>query len=91
MCSEKEPLDCHRTLLVSQTLALEGLGVSHIHADGTIETHKNALARLLTLHKLDSPDLFSDDSGRLNEALTLQEKKIAFQLSKPSDSREEFE
>lgn len=91
MCSEKEPLDCHRTLLVSETLAIEGVGVRHIYADGTIETHENALARLLTLHKLDSPDLFSDDSGRLKEALTLQEKKIAFKLSKPSDSREEFE
>ena len=49
MCSEKEPLDCHRTLLVSETLAIEGVHVSHIHADGTIETHKNALARLLSL------------------------------------------
>ena len=91
MCSEKEPLDCHRTLLVSETLAIEGVGVRHIHADGTIETHENALARLLTLHKLDSPDLFSDDSGRLKEALTLQEKKIAFQLSKSVDYRGEFE
>ena len=91
MCSEKEPLDCHRTLLVSQALASRDIPVGHIHADGTIEAHKDALARLLTLHNLSSPDLFSDDKERVQEALTLQEKKIAYQLPKPSESKEEFE
>ena len=91
MCSEKEPLDCHRTLLVSQALASRDIPVGHIHADGTVETHKDALARLLTLHNLSSPDLFSDDKDRVQEALTLQEKKIAYQLPKPSESKEEFE
>ena len=91
MCSEKEPLDCHRTLLVSQALASRDIPVGHIHADGTVEAHKDALARLLTLHNLSSPDLFSDDKDRVQEALTLQEKKIAYQLPKPSESKEEFE
>jgi len=91
MCSEKEPLDCHRTLLVSQALASRDIPVGHIHADGTVETHEDALARLLTLHNLSSPDLFSDDRDRVQEALTLQEKKIAYQLPKPSESREDFE
>jgi len=91
MCSEKEPLDCHRTLLVSQALSSHDIPVGHIHADGTVEAHKDALARLLTLHNLSSPDLFSDDKDRVQEALTLQEKKIAYQLPKPSESREEFE
>jgi len=90
MCSEKEPLDCHRTLLVSQALASRDIPVGHIHADGTVETHKDVLARLLTLHNLSSPDLFSDDRDRVQEALTLQEKKIAYQLPKPSESKEEF-
>ena len=91
MCSEKEPLDCHRTLLISQALDSCDIPVGHIHADGTVEAHENALARLLTLHNLSSPDLFSDDKNRVQEALTLQEKKIAYQLPKPSESREEFE
>jgi uncharacterized protein (DUF488 family) len=91
MCSEKEPLDCHRTLLVSQTLASSDIAVCHIHADGTVEAHGDALMRLLSLHNLSSPDLFSDDTGRVQEALTLQEKKIAYQIPKPTESREEFE
>lgn len=91
MCSEKEPLDCHRTLLVSQALASSDIVVGHIHADGTIEVHQDALVRLLSLHNLSSPDLFSDDTDRVQEALTLQEKKIAYQIPKPTESREEFE
>jgi len=91
MCSEKEPLDCHRTLLVSEALATSDIPVGHIHADGTVESHENALVRLLTLHNLSSPDLFSDDKDRVQEALTLQEKKIAYQIPKPTESREEFE
>ena len=91
MCSEKEPLDCHRTLLVSQALASNEIVVGHIHADGTVEVHADALVRLLSLHNLSSPDLFSDDTGRVQEALTLQEKKIAYQIPKPTESREEFE
>ena len=91
MCSEKEPLDCHRTLLVSQALASSDIRVGHIHADGTVEVHEDALVRLLSLHNLSSPDLFSDDTGRVQEALTLQERKIAYQIPKPTESREEFE
>jgi len=91
MCSEKEPLDCHRTLLVSEGLTQMGIEVGHIHADGSIESHQDALMRLLRLHNLSAPDLFSDDSARLEEALTLQEKKIAFQFSKANETREEFE
>ena len=91
MCSEKEPLDCHRTLLVSEALVRSGVVVRHIHADGTIETHGEALVRLLALHNLSSPDLFSNDTDRVQEALTLQEKKIAYQIPKPSESREDFE
>jgi uncharacterized protein (DUF488 family) len=91
MCSEKEPLDCHRTLLVSEALASSGSQVSHIHANGSVETHGDALMRLLALHDLLSPDLFSDDTKRLQDALKLQEKKIAYQIPKPSESREEFE
>lgn len=91
MCSEKEPLECHRTLLVSEALAASGVVVHHIHANGTVETHGDALVRLLALHNLSSPDLFTDDTDRVQEALTLQEKKVAYQIPKPTEPREEFE
>ena len=47
MCSEREPLHCHRTLLVAQALDERGVTVSHIHADGCSESHASAMDRLL--------------------------------------------
>ena len=52
MCAEKEPLYCHRTLLVSQALDIDGVSVSHIHADGRLETHAGAMDRLLAAVRL---------------------------------------
>jgi uncharacterized protein (DUF488 family) len=39
MCAEREPLECHRFLLVSPPLLERGVDVRHILADGTIELH----------------------------------------------------
>ena len=46
MCAEKEPLNCHRTLLLAPELAARGLEVVHIHADGMLESHEHACTRL---------------------------------------------
>jgi len=78
MCSEKEPLDCHRTLLLSQSLCELGAQVAHIYADGKIESQSEVLSRLLNIYNLDTPDLFGADDERLQEALFKQEKKIAY-------------
>ncbi len=37
MCAEREPLDCHRTLLVARELEAIGMPVAHILADGCVE------------------------------------------------------
>jgi uncharacterized protein (DUF488 family) len=47
MCAEREPLDCHRCLLVARALAERGLAVGHILHDGTIEPHQATEQRLL--------------------------------------------
>ena len=47
MCSEGEPLECHRTLLVGQALDGLGVAVGHIHPDGSLESHREAMDRLL--------------------------------------------
>src|SRR6202035_1770585 len=49
MCAEREPLDCHRCLLVVRSLAERGLTVGHILHDGTIEPHTEIERRLLAL------------------------------------------
>jgi hypothetical protein len=57
MCAEREPLDCHRCLLVARSLAARGLAIGHILGhipghilhDGTIEPHRATEQRLLAL------------------------------------------
>lgn len=87
MCSEKEPIDCHRTLLVGQTLVEMGQEVIHILGDGSLEKHHQSIQRLLKVHKLDKPDLFRTDEEIIQEALLKQEQKVAFVLDDPVRGR----
>ena len=87
MCSEKEPIECHRTLLVGQTLFERGIPITHIHGDGTLEKHEDAIQRLLKIFKLDEPDLFRSDEEIVAEALLRQEQKVAFTLGDPLKGR----
>src|SRR5579863_5692477 len=58
MCAEREPLDCHRCLLVARGLAERGIAVGHILHDGMIEPHAATEARLLALNG-EGCDLFA--------------------------------
>jgi len=85
MCAEKEPLACHRTILVARHLAALGIIVQHIHADGTLEDHTDALRRLakmLNLHE-DEHDLFRSREDLFAQAYRLQGERIAYD---PSDT-----
>jgi uncharacterized protein (DUF488 family) len=78
MCAEKEPLECHRTLLVAKALAERGGTVQHIHADGRIETHEAAMERLLDVTGIPKEDMFRSRQELLAEALARQERHIAY-------------
>lgn len=68
VCSEHDPIQCHRFLLVSRALAARGIEVQHILRDGTLEGHTAALRRLestfppLPLLVSNSPDDWSIDA-----------------------------
>jgi uncharacterized protein (DUF488 family) len=47
MCAEKDPLTCHRTILVSRHLQLRGLDIFHVLDDGKLEPHIDAENRLM--------------------------------------------
>jgi uncharacterized protein (DUF488 family) len=78
MCAEKEPLECHRTLLVAKALAERGQPVQHIHADGHLETHEAAMLRLLDVTGVPKEDLFRSREELLAEALARQERQVAY-------------
>lgn len=52
MCAEKDPMTCHRTILVCRNLKPFNLQINHILSDGTLETHEQLEERLLSkFHK----------------------------------------
>lgn len=79
MCAEKEPLECHRTLLVAKALAEQGQRVLHIHADGHLETHDAAMERLLKMTGVPDEDMFLSKEELLAKALVRQEEKVAYE------------
>ena len=72
MCAEREPLDCHRTLLVSRHLIRRGVSIRHILVDGALESGEAAEARLATAMGLEEDDLFFDPAARIEEAYRLR-------------------
>ncbi|MBE9161869.1 DUF488 family protein [Tychonema sp. LEGE 06208] len=48
MCAEKDPITCHRTILVCHKLKAFNLQIKHILSDGTLESHQDLEARLLS-------------------------------------------
>jgi uncharacterized protein (DUF488 family) len=44
MCSEENPMNCHRRLLVGRVLAREGVEVLHIRGDGSIQSEEQILS-----------------------------------------------
>jgi uncharacterized protein (DUF488 family) len=78
MCAEKEPLDCHRTLLVARVLDEQGVGVAHILGDGQLEAHRDAMERLLDVTGLPRDDLFRSREELIAQALARQEERVAY-------------
>ena len=78
MCAEKEPLECHRTLLVARALVEHRVSVFHIISDGSLETYDDAMARLLVLLGLPRADLFRSKQELIAQAVAIQEERIAY-------------
>ncbi len=77
MCAEKDPLDCHRTILVARHAAAFA-EVLHIRADGTLETHPEAQQRLRKRYGLLESDLFQPPEAQLAEAYARRGEEIAY-------------
>jgi uncharacterized protein (DUF488 family) len=78
MCAEKEPLDCHRTLLVSRALEQRGAAILHILPDGSTEPQLQTMSRLLDMVGLPQVDMFRSHAQLVETACEMREQKIAY-------------
>lgn len=84
MCAEKEPLDCHRTILVCHNLKRYGVNIKHIFPDGVLEDHRDVESRLLKLTNSEQTlfDQNVSDSERLERAYKKRASEIAYKAEK---------
>ena len=78
MCAERNPLECHRTILVSRELEKVGIPVTHILHDGTLEPNRHSLQRLAAELKLAETDLFRSQDELIQDAYEMQGRRMGY-------------
>ncbi|MCM1307362.1 MAG: DUF488 domain-containing protein [Butyrivibrio sp.] len=84
MCTEKDPIECHRAIMVAKAFSESGINVEHIMSDGTLQSHADLNKRLLDMYfpNRNQISLFTEDNLSEDECLTLayqyQNKKIGY-------------
>lgn len=87
MCSEADPLECHRFSLVSRYFQNQGIEVLHILKDAKLATHSEVEKRLVNeflhsrkYHLAEVDELFGTytTEDQLNDAYKLKNKEIGY-------------
>ena len=79
LCMERDPLECHRALLVARALAEQGVEIQHILPDGSVESHEALMDRLLeSLKMAPQPDLFRTHEDVIADAIRQQANRVAY-------------
>ena len=76
MCAEKDPITCHRSILVCQNLRYFDLNINHILTDGNLESHQALEERLLKLHGLNKSKSSEPKQLSLFDELQFKENQI---------------
>ena len=86
MCTEKDPIECHRAILVTNAFYKAGYLIKHIMPDNTVQTQEDINDRLLDMYYSDRNQLslFTtenlSDEQYLSEAYKKQNEKIGYHL-----------
>lgn len=80
MCAEKDPITCHRMILICRQLRNESVEINHILDNGTLEGNQDAQERLKRHLKIPDMDLFRTEEELIEDAYNIQGQKIAYTL-----------
>lgn len=78
LCAERDPANCHRAILVAPALVWRGAGVTHILADGGLESQEEMLDRLCAANGMPPRDMFRTREQQRDEALARRAREIAW-------------
>lgn len=89
LCAERDPLTCHRMILVCREFKALPIDIFHIREDGLCETTEAVETRLLRMWRLHDSDLFSDRSALIELAYDKQAGRIAYVATEGAPLSEE--
>lgn len=85
MCAEKDPINCHRTILVSRAFFERGYNVVHLLSNGATVTHAEINRRLIekyypNRHQMTLFGDIQDDDALLEMAYRKQNAEIGYRM-----------
>jgi uncharacterized protein (DUF488 family) len=78
MCAEKDPITCHRTVLITRAFRHSAITVSHILDSGALESAAAAEERMMDTTQTPRDDLFQSKEDLINAAYTKLGKELAW-------------
>ena len=90
MCSEKDPMTCHRSILICRHLRSDEIEIKHILEDGTAENNRDSETRLMRMLNVPQRELFDSEEDLIQRAYDKQSEKIAY-IKKTSEVSETSE
>lgn len=85
MCAEKDPIMCHRTILICRNLRSDEIEINHILENGGLENNKDSERRLMKILKIPEATLFDKPEELIERAYDIQGEKIAHTLPENSN------
>lgn len=78
LCAEKDPITCHRMVLICRQLRSDPILIQHILDDGNLESMTQAESRLLEAARVPSTHLFKSRNQLVELAYDIQGERIAY-------------
>jgi len=83
MCAEKDPINCHRSIMIAHAMQKNGIEVLHIMHDGQLQSQSKIDKRLLEFYfpERNQLNLFSkssDEQELIEQAYKRQNEKIGY-------------
>jgi len=94
VCSERDPIECHRAILVCRNMPDLRSSISHIHTDGRVESQEDFEERLVGYHNTAPPPLLrrpGDWKDAVSLAYQRQGEAIAYRERGFESSQESTE
>jgi len=90
LCTEKDPVQCHRMVLVCRHLRAKDTVIKHILEDGKLEDNRDSERRLMDSLHMATTDLFRTPEDLVEEAYDKQGERIAYHEEEEAQHANEF-